>query len=130
MFYNYILNTGNGGEKMKKIMIIMVLIFGISLYFLVVGMSMHEQVSIEEDKLHILQNEYYSLDKSIRDGAPSGSELNKQLVEIQQYPSELLRLKLVGVGKILTGIYALLLAILLALIMMPIRLAMEIKKKK
>lgn len=114
---------------MKKIMIIMSLIFGISLYFLVVGMFMHKEVSIEEEKFHSLQEEYYNLEKTVRDSALSGSELNKQLVEIQQYPSELLRLKLVGVGKILTGIYALLLAILLALMMMPMKLAMELKKK-
>ncbi len=107
----------------------MALIFGVSLYFLVFGMSMHKQVSVEESKFHALQEEYYNLEKSVRDLAPSGSELNLQLVKIQQYPSELLKLKLVGVGKILTGIYALLLAILLALIMMPIRLGKIIKKK-
>ena len=38
-------------------------------------------------------------------------------------------LKLVGVGKILTGIFILLLGILLALIMMPVRLAAMIGKK-
>ncbi len=45
------------------------------------------------------------------------------------YPSELLRLKLVGIGKILTGIFILLLEILMALVMMPMRLGKIIKQK-
>ena len=71
------------------------------------------------------QEGYYSLDDCI-----SYALENNQQVEIANYPSELLRLKLVGVGKILTGIYILLFAILMALIMMPIRLGKIIKGKK
>jgi len=41
-----------------------------------------------------------------------------------------LRLKLIGVGKILTGIYVLLFGILIALIMMPMRLAQFMKGSK
>lgn len=83
---------------------------------------MHYQVGVEEAKFHTLQSEYFLLAKSERDAAAEGSELNKKLVQIQQYPSTLLELKLVGVGKILTGIFVLLFGILIALIMMPIRL--------
>lgn len=105
-------------------------LFVVSFIYAIAGVSMHNKVSIEESKFHVLQDEYFSLDKFTRDNAATDSELNSKLVEIQQYPSELLRLKLVGVGKILTGIYALLFAILIALVMMPVRLAQEIKKKK
>ena len=83
---------------------------------------MHSKVNTEEADLHEAQDKYFSLDKATRDSAPTDSELNNQLVEIKNYPSELLKLKLVGVGKILTGIYVLLFGILIALIMMPIRL--------
>ena len=110
-------------------MIVMVIITLISLIFAVWGISMHARVGVEEQKLHAAIDEYFSLDKATRDSAPTDSELNKQLVEIQQAPSELLRLKLVGVGRILTGIYALLIGILIALIMMPVRLGKMIKTK-
>ncbi len=101
----------------------------VSLAFAIQGIYMHMKVNTEENKLHSLQEKYFGLDKVTRDSAPAGSEINAQLVEIQKYPSELLKLKLVGVGKILTGIYALLFGILIALIMMPIRLAKMINKK-
>ena len=80
-------------------------------------------------EFHALQENYWSIDKTTRDAAVSGSSLNSDLVDIQNYPSELLRLKLVGVGRILTGIYVLLLGILIALIMMPVRLGKIIKGK-
>lgn len=89
---------------------------------------MHSQVSVDEDRLHDLQAKYWSLDKATRYGAGTGSELNSNLVEIQQAPSDLLRLKLVGVGRILTGIYVLLFGILIALIMMPVRLGKIIQQ--
>ena len=116
-------------KKKKKLMTLMAILILSSLYYAIVGVSMHAKVSEEESKFHTLQSDYFNLDKATRDSAGEGSELNSQLVEIQQYPSELLRLKLVGVGKILTGIYILLLGILMALIMMPIRLGMIIKNK-
>lgn len=92
------------------------------------GVMMHKQVAVEEAAFHSLQAEYWSLAKSERDAAATGSELNDDLVKIKNYPSELLRLKLVGIGRILTGIFILLFAILLALIMMPARLS-AMKKK-
>ncbi|MAG01824.1 hypothetical protein CMI42_00655 [Candidatus Pacearchaeota archaeon] len=120
-----------GGKKeMKKVMIVMLIIMLVSLFFLVQGVNMHMNVSKEESKFHSLQDSYFSKEKSIRDGAETNSDLNSQLVEIKNYPSELLRLKLVGVGKILTGIYVLLFGILMALIMMPSRLGRIIKGKK
>lgn len=88
---------------------------------------MHNQVTVEEAKFHALQQEYFIINKAERESAPTGSELNQQLVQIQNYPSELLRLKLVGIGKILTGIFLSLLAIVFLLFMMPIRLAKLIK---
>ena len=114
----------------KPIMLVMVLLMLVSLVFAIWGVSMHTKVSTEEAKFHQLQNSYFSLSKEQRDKATTNSELNKQLVKIQQYPSDLLRLKLVGVGKILTGIYVLLFGILIALVMMPVRLGKLLKKKK
>lgn len=114
--------------KLKMRMIGMsALIIG-ALIFAGQGVMMHNRVSIEEQKFHTLQNQYFSLSKSTRDAAETDSSLNKDLVTIKNYPSELLRLKLVGVGKILSGIFILLFAILLALISMPARLASIIKK--
>ena len=91
---------------------------------------MHIKVGEAEKEFHTKQDAYFSQAKSIRDSAETDSALNQQLVEIQQTPSELLRLKLIGVGKILTGIYILLFEILIALIMMPVRLKEVIKGKK
>ena len=120
------------GEKMDKgkIVVIMAVLMVVSLIFVIWGTQMHAEVTKEETKFHDLQAEYWNLAKSTRDSAATGSELNKQLIRIQQYPSELSRLKLVGVGRMLTGIYILLLVILIALVTIPTKLAMIIGKKK
>lgn len=116
--------------KEKMIMVVMLLLVVISFYFLWQGMAMHSAVDVEEAKFHALQEDYFGgNDKATRDVAPANSELSGKLVELQQYPSELLRLKLVGVGKLLTGIFILLLGILMALVMMPVRLGAIIKKR-
>lgn len=111
-------------------MVMMAILMVVSLIFVIQGISMHQRVGIEEQKFHEMQASYFIIDKATRDAAPINSDLNKQLVEINNYPSELLRLKLVGVGKILTGIYILLFGILVALIMMPIRLSKMLKGKE
>ena len=90
----------------------MAILMIVSLIFAIQGIYMHIQVTTEEANLHELQEKYWVLDKGTRDNAATDSELNQQLVEIQKAPSELLRLKLVGVGKILIGIYILLFGIL------------------
>ena len=110
-------------------MLVMLGIMVVSLVFAGQGVIMHNQVNTEEAQFHELQSEYFNQAKSVRDSAEAGSELNQQLVEIKNYPSELLRLKLVGVGKILTGIFVLLFGILIALIMMPVRLGKMINKQ-
>lgn len=112
------------------IMSFMVAVVIISILYAVQGVAMHDQVLVEEQAFHELQSSYWSVDKATRDAAPTNSELNEKLVDIQNFPSELLRLKLVGVGKILTGIFILLLGILIALMIMPMRLGMIIKKDK
>lgn len=114
---------------MKPMMMVMALLMLLSLVFAVIGVSMHQKVKKEEVKFHALQDNYFNNDKATRDGAASGSQLTEQLKDIKNYPSELLRLKLVGVGRILVGIYILLFAILMALVMMPKRLAAVIKNK-
>lgn len=118
-------------KKMMPAMVLMILMFFaivISATFAWQGIGMHNEVSVEEAKFHTLQDDYFSLSKQTRDSAVTNSNLNAQLVEIQNYPSELLRLKLVGVGKILSGIFILLLGILIALMTMPMRLSMAMKK--
>ncbi len=114
----------------KMMMILMGVLFLVSVVYAIQGVSMHMQVDSEESKFHELQAEYFNLAKTERESAATGSDLNRDLISIQQYPSELLKLKLVGVGKILTGIYILLFGILMALIMMPVRLGMIIKNKR
>lgn len=99
-----------------------------SLIFVGQGISMHSQVTVDEAAFHQLQTEYFTQSKAIRDGAETGSALNKQLVQIVNAPSDLLRLKLIGVGKILTGIFIVLFGILIALMMMPVRLGKIIAK--
>ena len=91
------------------------------------GVSMHAQVGPAEDAFHAVQAEYFNQAKSVRDAAGTGSELNQQLVAIQQGPSSLMQLKLIGVGKMLTGIFILLFGIMIALVIMPVRLAKMLK---
>lgn len=120
-------------QNVKSMMVPMLVLFILviaSISFAWQGISMHNQVSVEEQKFHALQNEYFTLSKVEREAAVTGSELNQKLVQIQNYPSELLRLKLIGIGKILTGILASLLAIVFLLFMMPIRLAKLMKESK
>lgn len=108
----------------------MMVLMLVAIFFAGQGIVMHTKVSTEEAKFHQLQSNYFTLAKVEREAASTGSELNQNLVQIQNYPSELLRLKLVGVGKILTGIFVLLFGILIALIMMPMRLGKIIKENK
>lgn len=115
-------------KKMMPMMLVMMILMLVAIFFTYQGISMHSKVETEENTFHQLQTEYFSLSKAERDGAETNSELNQKLVQIQNFPSELLRLKLVGVGKILTGIFILLFGILIALIMMPIRLAKMMKE--
>lgn len=119
----------NMKSMMMPMLILLVLVVS-SLVFAWQGVSMHNQVSIEEAKFHALQQEYFIINKAERESAPTGAALNQKLVDIQNYPSELLRLKLVGVGKILTGILSALLAIVFLLFMMPIRLAKLMKENR
>ncbi len=115
-------------KKMIPMMLIMLIIVVSGSVFALQGVSMHAQVEAEEETFHQLQANYFSLAKATRDTAEANSELNSQLVQIQNYPSTLLQLKLVGVGKILTGIFILLFGILIALVAMPIRLGKIIKE--
>lgn len=115
---------------MKKPLVMMMVLMPVALFFTGQGILMHAKAGTEEAKFHSLQTEYFILAKAERESAATGSELNQKLVEIQNYPSKLLMLKLVGVGKILTGIFVLLFGILTALIMMPKRLGTVIKETR
>lgn len=111
-------------------MVVMIIIVIAAVFYAGAGISMHKEVTVQEAAFHSLQQEYYSIDKTTRESAVTGSELTQQLVEIKNYPSDLLRLKLVGVGKILTGIFLILIGVLMALTMMPKKLGMVIKNSK
>lgn len=106
----------------------MIIIIVLGLIFVLQGAGMHARVLDEETKFHELQTSYFINSKAVRDSAESYSALNQDLVQIQNYPSELLRLKLVGVGKILTGIFIILFGILLVLMSMPRHLSRIIKQ--
>ena len=108
------------------LLILAILVIG-GIVFAWQGVAMQNRVAGEEVKFHALQQEYFIINKAERESAPTGDPLNQKFVDIQNYPSSLLELKLVGVGKILTGIFGALLAILFVLFMMPIRLAKMMK---
>jgi len=116
-------------KQMMPILMLVMIITIAGIVYLFQGVGMHQQVAVEEQKFNELQAEYWIVSKADRDAAATGSELNQQLVRLKQYPSQLLQLKLVGVGKILTGIFALLFVIGIFLFMMPIRLAMMMRMK-
>jgi len=108
-------------------MIVMGVLIVSAAFFAGNGIIMHNEVPEREARLHEVQDQYFNTPKAERDSAPRGSKLNAQLVEIQQTPSQLLELKLIGIGRILAGIFILLLAILIALMAMPTRLKMVIE---
>ena len=110
------------------IMLFMLLLILISTTFVYQGLQMHQRVLVEEERYHELQVQYFSLSKETRDGAEDNSELAVRLADINNYPSSLMTLKLLGVGNILTGIFALLLGILIAMVQMPVRIASLLSK--
>ena len=116
-------------SMMMPMLVLLILVIS-AVSFTWQGVSMQNKVAVEEPKFHALQKEYFTLSKVEREAAVTGSELNQKLVQIQNYPSDLLRLKLVGVGKILTGIFLSLLTIVFLLFMMPVRLARLMKENK
>ena len=109
---------------MMPILLVVMIITIAGIVYLVQGINMHQQAAVDEAAFNDLQAEYWIISKADRDAAATGSELNQQLVSLQQSPSQLMFLKLVGLGKILTGIFALLFVIGIFLFMMPVRLAM------
>lgn len=118
---------GNMKSMMVPLVVLLVLLAA-AVFSVSEGARMHRSVLGEEAAFHELQREYFTVSKAERDAAETGSALNRRLVEIQNYPSELLRLKLVGVGKILIGVFFALLMIAFLLFMMPVRLAAMMKK--
>jgi hypothetical protein len=116
-------------KKMLPMMMVMMIIVISAITFVGQGVNKQNQVAGEEATFHSLQTDYIvNITEADRDSAAVDSALALQQAEIANYPSTLLELKLVGVGKMLTGIAILLVGILMALVMMPVRLAKEIKK--
>lgn len=119
----------NMKSMMMPLLILAILVIG-GITYAWQGIALQNRVAGEEARFHALQQEYFIINKVEREAAATGSELQQKFVDIQNYPSSLLELKLVGVGRILAGIFAALLAILLILFMMPIRLAKLMKASK
>jgi len=118
-------------NKKVPVMVMMMGIMIAGIIYAGKGVDMQNSVGPAEDQFHSLQEDYIvNNTKAERDSAPAGSALAKQQSEIAQTPSNLLKLKLVGVGKILTGIFILLFGIMSALVMMPYKLAAVIKDNK
>jgi len=118
-------------SKKVPMMIMMMGIMIAGIVYAGQGVDMQNEVGQAEDTFHSLQEDYIvNHTKVERDSAPAGSALAQQASEIAQTPSNLLKLKLVGVGKILTGIFILLFGIMTALVMMPYKLAVVIKNNK
>lgn len=116
--------------KQMPVMIVMMVLMIAGIVFVVQGVNMHNDVDTLEASFHASQEDYLvNNTKAERDSAPANSDLNKQLADLANTPSELLRLKLVGVGKMLTGIFIVLFGIMIALVMMPVRLGQIIKDK-
>ncbi len=109
-------------KQMMPIIVLMLIVVAFSVFYVVKGLNMQARVSGEEAKFHQLQTAYFTQSKAVRDSAETGSPLNRDLATIQNYPSELLRLKLVGIGNILAGIFIMLGVIGFLLFMMPVRL--------
>lgn len=116
-------------KKMLPMMMVMMIIVVAAVAFVVQGVDRQNQVEGEETAFHSLQTDYITNNTKVeRDTAEPGSALATQQAEIANYPSTLLELKLVGVGKILTGIALLLGGILMSLVIMPVRLGRIVTK--
>lgn len=113
---------------MMPMKVLMLIVIIAAIFFAAQGIHMHKEVPAAEAEYHEVLESYFSENKAVRDSAPVGSTLLDDLVEIQQTPSTLMELKLLGLGKILTGIFFMLFAILIALMAMPVRLKAAIKK--
>jgi amino acid transporter len=116
----------SGSKKNIPTLILLIILIAGGLFFVAQGMIMHMNVADQDAALQQVQNAYFNVSKQERDNAPTGTVLNQQLVDIKNAPISLDSLKLVGLGKILTGIFLILLAILIAIITAPQRLANHI----
>ena len=119
-------------KKITPMLVMMMMsIMIIAAVFAVQGVKLQNRVSGAEATFHSLQTDYFVNNTKVeRESAPAGSDLNQQLAEIQNTPSELLRLKLVGVGKILTGIFVLLFGMIFSLFMMPFRFGWVLQRNQ
>lgn len=110
-------------------MVMVMMIMMIGAIFAIWGLSMQADVGDVEAAYHSQLDTYYGENsKADRDSAVGGSALTQQLAEIQKQPSELLRLKIVGNGRTMTGIFIVLFGILGALMMMPFRVRRAMKQ--
>ncbi len=109
-------------------MMLMMTLMIVGIVYAAQGIDMQNSVGPAEDTFHSQQTDYIVNNTKVeRDTAPAGSVLAKQQAGLANTPSNLLKLKLVGVGKILSGIFVLLFGIMAALVMMPYKLATVIK---
>ncbi len=112
---------------MKRMVVALIVIsVGVGLGFIIWGIIMQSLAASNEGLFNDEIANYFIKSKEVRDSAATGSQLNEDLVQIQQRPSMLLYLKLVGIGRLLVGIFASLIGILIALLVMPAKMGEKI----
>jgi len=117
-------------KKMIPMMMVMMVIVVAAIVYVGQGVDRQNQVEGAEAAFHSLQTDYIVNNTKVeRDTAVAGSDLAQQQAVLANTPSHLLELKLVGIGKILTGIALLLGGILMALVTMPVRLGRIVTDK-
>lgn len=104
-------------SPVKLTLVILALVTAV--YLVGSGMTMHARVTRLQESYNQLQYAYYSQPQSVRDAAVANSALAEQRAMIEQYPSVLQQLEVGGNGKILAGIFVLLLGIFLGLFLLP-----------
>jgi len=82
------------------------------------GVVMHSELEGERVAYEETQASYYSVAKEIRDRAPADSPLSAQYAQIMHYPTKIQAKSAVGTGKLLTGIYFMLVTVLVTFMMM------------
>lgn len=116
-----------------KVMVgfLVIIVLG-SMVFAWEGVILHERAHKQEARFRTLQQEYFSVPLAEREAAPVGSSLHKKRVAIEQYPAFLEHVQLLGIGKFLTALYFLLFAVLMMLLLAPVRIMqlMETRRQK
>lgn len=112
-------------KELIPIKLVMLLLLLLGFFYAFRGMTMHSQFAVENAMLEDMFVAY--ADEMLGDDAASGDWFtNDRLLLLQQ--SLLVGTKLVSIGQLLTGIFFILVAILMVLLIMPMRVEKLMKK--